>query len=247
MPRIGYDEVDKYESSNGEWFQLKNDGDVARVQFMMDSLQDLEIYACHRVKIGDKERYVDCLRSADESIDLCPLCAAGNPVKPVRFIIMLQHDDNKVKIWERGKTFISKLQGLFNRYTPLSNYVFEIERHGKAGDKETKYDIYPMDRVEKKDLTNVEYPELLGGLILEKDFDELAVFVRTGKFPEDVQTQAQAAPVVDRRSARRVEVQDPQPAREVGSRRESPKPAEETLRGPSRGRRGPGDTKNEVF
>ena len=112
MGRISYDEQDKYESSgNGEWFSLKNDGDIARVQFMADSPDDLEIFACHRVKIGEKERYVDCLRSYNDPIDVCPLCAAGVPVKPVRFVVMYQHDDGKVKIWERGKQFIGKLRG----------------------------------------------------------------------------------------------------------------------------------------
>ena len=121
MPRISVNDSGNYQSSlNGEWFSLKNDKDVARVQFMMDNLDDLDVFACHKVKIGDKERYVDCLRTYDEPIDKCPFCAAGIPVKPVRFVLMYQHDDSKVKIWERGKNFIAKLQSLCNRYQPLS-------------------------------------------------------------------------------------------------------------------------------
>lgn len=184
MPRINPNEVENYQTSNGEWFSLKDDKDVARVQFMMDSFEDLDVFACHRVKIGDKERYVDCLRTYDEPIDKCPLCAAGNPVKPVRFVVMYQHDDQKVKIWERGKNFIAKLQSLCNRYSPLSQYVFEIERVGKAGSKDTRYEIFPMDRVEPVDLTDIEKPELLGGIILSKTADEMDEYLDTGSFPQ---------------------------------------------------------------
>lgn len=202
MARIIPGEEDKYQTQlNGEWFSLKNDKDVARVQFMHDTYEDMEIFACHKVKIGDKERYVDCIRDYNSPIDDCPLCAAGYPVKVVRFIIMYQHDDQKVKIWERGKTFISKLQGMFSRYSPLSDYVFEIERHGVANDKETKYEIFPMQNVPPVDLTGIEKPELLGGLILEKDFGEMDTFLQTGEFPNT----EEAAPVT------------PQPARRVNA------------------------------
>lgn len=184
MPRISVNDYENYQTSlNGEWFSLKNDKDVARVQFMMNTLDDLDVFACHRVKIGEKERYVDCLRTYDEPIDKCPFCAAGIPVKPVHFVIMYQHDDNKVKIWERGRNFIAKLQSLCNRYQPLSEYVFEIERNGRAGDMATRYEIYPMDRVDPVDLTDIEKPELLGGLILQKTAEEMEVYLETGSFP----------------------------------------------------------------
>ena len=250
MPRISVNDSENYQSSlNGEWFSLKNDKDVARVQFMMDNLDDLDVFACHKVKIGDKERYVDCLRTYDEPIDKCPFCAAGIPVKPVRFVIMYQHDDSKVKIWERGKNFIAKLQSLCNRYQPLSEYVFEIERNGKAGDMATRYEIFPMDRVDPVDLTEIEKPELLGGLILEKNAEEMDVYLDTGNFPATEDT-APAEPQPTRRGApvaRRTEEPAPAP-RDGVSRRGAPAAHEEApapARGPARGSRRGTDT--EVF
>ena len=186
MARVSYEDSEKYFSGSGsDWFQLKNDGDVARVQFMLNSIDDIPIFSTHRVKIGDKERYVDCLRNPHDPIDACPFCAAGMPAKAVRFIIMYQHDDNKVKIWERGRQFISKLQGLINRYNPLEEKVFEVERHGKAGDTSTKYEIYPLDGVEPVNMDEIEVPELEGTLILQKTFEEMEEFLDTGKFPSD--------------------------------------------------------------
>ena len=253
MPRISVNDSENYQSSlNGEWFSLKNDKDVARVQFMMDNLDDLDVFACHKVKIGDKERYVDCLRAYDEPIDKCPFCAAGIPVKPVRFVLMYQHDDSKVKIWERGKNFIAKLQSLCNRYQPLSEYVFEIERNGKAGDMATRYEIFPMDRVDPVDLTEVEKPELLGGLILEKNAEEMDIYLDTGNFPATDDSAPTEQPARRSAPSSRRTTEETAPASRGGvSRRGAPasneteSPTAAPARGPARGsRRG---TDKEVF
>ena len=186
MARVSYEDSEKYFSGSGsDWFQLKNDGDVARVQFMLNSIEDIPIFSTHKVKVGDKERYVDCIRNPQDPIDACPFCAAGLPAKAVRFIVMYQHEDGKVKIWERGRQFISKLQGLINRYNPLEEKVFEIERHGKAGDTSTKYEIYPLDGVDSVNLDEVEMPELEGSLIMQKSFDDMEYYLDNGNFPSD--------------------------------------------------------------
>lgn len=191
MARISFEESEKHFSqSSSEWFSLKNDGDTARVQFMLNSIEDIPIFSVHKVQVGDKERYVDCLRSVSDPIDKCPLCASGIAAKPVKYIVMYDHADQVVKIWERGKQFISKLQGLINRYNPLSNYVFEIERHGKAGDRETKYEIYAMDGVEAYDLTDVEMPDFEGGLILQKTAEEMDIYLTSGSFPDNGDNQS---------------------------------------------------------
>lgn len=229
MARVSYEDSEKYFSGSGsDWFQLKNDGDVARVQFMLNSIDDIPIFSTHKVKVGDKERYVDCIRNPQDPIDACPFCAAGLPAKAVRFIVMFQHEDGKVKIWERGRQFISKLQGLINRYNPLEDKVFEIERHGKAGDTSTKYEIYPLDGVQSVNLDEVEMPELEGSLILQKSFDDMEYYLDNGNFPsedsdnEPVRRRGAEAPA--RRAAapaRRT------PAVEAGVTRRGAQPAQE--------------------
>lgn len=229
MARVSYEDSEKYFSGSGsDWFQLKNDGDVARVQFMLNSIDDIPIFSTHKVKVGDKERYVDCIRNPQDPIDACPFCAAGLPAKAVRFIVMFQHEDNKVKIWERGRQFISKLQGLINRYNPLEDKVFEIERHGKAGDTNTKYEIYPLDGVDSVNLDEVEMPELEGSLILQKSFEDMEYYLDNGNFPSDdsdnepIRRRGAEAPA--RRTAapaRRT------PAAEAGVTRRGTQPAQE--------------------
>lgn len=186
MARITNEQADKYYSGgSSEWFQLKNDGNVARVQFMFDSIEDIPTFSTHRIKLGDKERQVDCLRMPGDPIEKCPLCEAGIPARAARFVIMYQLDDQKVKIWERGRQFISKLQGLINRYSPLSEHVFEIERHGRAGDQSTKYEIYPVDNVQAEDVSQLDKPELEGSLVLQKTVDEMNEYLETGEFSSE--------------------------------------------------------------
>lgn len=207
MGRIGYDEQDKYSSSSSaEWFRLPNDKDVATVQFLTDNADEFEIYATHVVKIDGRDRYVDCLRNHDESVDVCPFCAAGVPTKVVRFLVMFDTVDQKVKIWERGKRFIDRIANYTNKYQPLSNYVFEIERNGKAGSMDTTYEVFPTDE-EAFDTADMDYPKILGGIIMDKSFEDMEYYLDNDKFPD---TEAKASNEgVQRRHARRQTEEEP--------------------------------------
>lgn len=184
MARIRNEEADKYVPSNsGEWFALKNDGDTEKVQFLISDTGELDVFTAHKVKIGDKDRYVNCPREYGEPLDVCPLCDNEYPLKVARFVVMYSHKDGKIKIWERGKQFITRLEGLANRYYPLHNTVFEIERHGKAGDKQTTYEIYPCPNDTPIDISEIEKPELLGSIVLDKTADEMNYYLEHEDFP----------------------------------------------------------------
>lgn len=215
MGRISAEQMDNYGSNNSsEWLKLSDNGAVARVQFLYDSYDDFtDIFACHKVKVGDYDRYVDCKRDYDSPIDDCPFCAAGMSTHPVMMISMYDHSDGKVKIWERGKTFRKKMEALFNRYPNLSNMVFEIERRGAKGDKKTTYEIFTMPDVEPVDVSEINRPEFIGGFILDKSPDDMITYLNTGEFPNNENNGnnngsrrnfEQSAPVSRRGSSRRI-------------------------------------------
>lgn len=200
MGRINPNEMERYESNNSsEWLRLQNDGDVARVQFLYKTYSDLDTFACHRVQVGDKERYVDCKRDYDSPIDDCPFCANGIQVKPVMMLSMYDHADGKVKIWERGKTFRKKIEALFNRYPNLSTMVFEIERRGAKGDKKTQYEIFPMPEVKPVDVSEIERPEFIGSFILDKSVNEMQYYIDHGVFPEEASNETNEEEHIRRR------------------------------------------------
>jgi len=214
MGRISLDEFESYGGNNSEWFKLQNDGDVARVQFLYKDYKDFnDVFACHKVKVGDKDRYVDCKRDYDSPIDDCPFCASGMPISPVMMLSMYDHNDEKVKMWERGKTFKRKMESLFNRYPNLSEMVFEIERRGAKGDKKTTYEIYPMPEIEPVDVSQIERPKFVGSFILDKTPDEMQTYLDTGEFPDSDSNESnsnrrnfeQPAQQVSRRGSRRVQ------------------------------------------
>lgn len=201
MARFNLDTADNYGQQGGgsSFFQLKNDKDTAKVRFLYRTMDDVEGYAVHRVQVGDKERYVNCLREYNEPLDKCPFCAAQLKVTPRLFIKLWNEDAQEAQIWDRSKAYFQRLASLASRYNPLCNEVVEIERSGVKGDMQTTYEFYPVDNSEF-DIDNVECSEPLGTIILDKTADEMNEYLDTGSFPSD------SAGVAQERQAVRSEV-----------------------------------------
>lgn len=185
MGQFNHNEADNYGNGNsGSFFSLKNDGDIARVRFMYNDINDVIGYAVHEVEVDGKKRYVNCLRSYNEPVDNCPLCAAKNKVIAKIFIPLYDLDDEEIKIWDRGKTYLAKLSSLSARYNPLVSMPFEIERHGKKGDTNTTYEIFPLERDEITLEDLPEVPSALGTIILDKTYEDLDYYLINGVFPK---------------------------------------------------------------
>ena len=204
MARFNVNEAENYGGQGGGgFFSLKNDKDVATVRFMYNTIDDVEGYSVHEIEVNGKKRYVNCLREYNQPLNDCPLCAAGFRVIAKLFVILYDVESEEIKIWDRGKTFFSKLSSLCARYNPLVSTPFEIERNGKKGDSKTTYETYALDTddVTLEDLPEV--PELLGTLILDKSYEELEFFLANGYFEEDVEEQAppERNPKNDRRNS----------------------------------------------
>ena len=186
MGRFNYQDSDNYGNSSSNFFSLKDDGDVARVRFMYNDLNDVTGYAVHEIEVDGNKRYVNCLRNYNEPKSKCPCCANDYMQRAKLYVPLYNVDTKEVQLWERGKKFLGKLQSICTRYarqdSPLVNHVFEIERHGKKGDTQTTYEIYEVgsDGTTLQDLPEVIEP--LGNIILDKSYDELDSYVRTGSF-----------------------------------------------------------------
>ena len=143
MARFNAHEVDNYGGQGGGgFFSLKNDKDVATVRFMYNTIDDVEGFAVHEIEVDGRKRYVNCLREYNQPVDDCPLCAAKQRVLAKVFVPVYDEETQEIKIWDRGKTFFSKISSLCARYNPLVSTPFEIERNGKKGDTNTTYETY---------------------------------------------------------------------------------------------------------
>lgn len=186
MARFNMSEADHYGGQGGSgYFSLKNDRDTAKVRFMYNSVDDVTGYAVHQVEIDGKKRWVNCLRSYSDPIDVCPFCAAKKFASARLFIPLYNIDEDKTQIWERGKKFISKITSICARYPNVVSHVFEIERNGKPGDTATTYEIYEIDKDETTLEDLPEVGDILGTVVLDKSADDMEFYLDNGYFPPD--------------------------------------------------------------
>lgn len=189
MARFRADEADNYGGQGGAgFFSLKNDKDVARVRIMYNGVDDIEGYAVHSVEVNGKKRYVNCLREYNQPLDVCPFCAAKIPQAAKMFIPIYNEDEQKVQIWERGKTFFGKMSSVCARYASkgaLVSQVFEVERNGKAHDTRTTYEFYPIENDGKTLADLPEVADPIGSVILDKTADDMNCYLDTGAFPPE--------------------------------------------------------------
>lgn len=197
MATFSYNEAENYgnAANSGSFFQLKDDGDSAKVHFLYNTIEDVKGYAVHQVELvgsdgSSKKRYVNCLRNYTDPLDMCPLCKAQYKVMPKMFLKLYNVDADECQIWERGKSYFQKMASLASHYNPICNAEISIERHGKKGDKNTTYDFWP-GALTDFNIDEHECPEPLGTIILDKTADEMNSFLTTGSFPGDGNTQTQ--------------------------------------------------------
>ena len=192
MARFSIDEAKNYGGGNSNFLSLKNDRDVVRVRFLINTINDLYGVSCHEIEDNGNRVDVECLRTYDEPVDKCPLCQAGYKVLPKLFIPIYNEKEQKSQIWTRGKTYFDKMAGFCSRFNPLVGTPFEIERHGKSGDTNTTYEIY-SGVPDNKRLSDFPQIELEGTAFQVKTYDELNNFLDTGSFEQPIQRQTTRA------------------------------------------------------
>ena len=189
MARFSYEESEFYGAPKSNYFSLKDDGDTARVRFLINDLRDLMGVSVHEVQVGDRRIDVECLRAYNEPVEKCPLCAANYPTNAKLFIPVYDEGSKESKIWTRGRTFFNKMSSLCARYNPLVSTIFEVERIGKKGDTSTTYETYAQgtDNARIEDFPEIKADEVAFQV---KNIDEMNYYLDTGSFPENNQNRA---------------------------------------------------------
>lgn len=246
MARVAFDDADKYGGKGGTgFFQLKDDGDKARVRFMYNSIEDVVLDTVHEVPVLDENgdpimtpygkprtHYVNCLRESYNSpVDDCPFCREKKYQLVKLFIPVYNLDENMVQIWERGKTFQKDIGRAVSKHPDTVSQVFEIERVGEKGDKQTKFYIDPVGKPDGTTLEDLPpLPEVLGtsraAHVWDKTADEMEYYLEEGEFP----------PTDDDDDYRKEEEERPVRRRNAGSRRDHDRDHEEEA--PARSSRG---------
>jgi hypothetical protein len=180
MKLTGIEEIkqamEKFKGNGGEripfFDSLKNDGDSCLVRFLHKGEDDLNVYVVHKVKINDKDRWVEC--TGDET---CPLCMAGSRPQLKMFLLLVDRTDGQIKLWERGQKFIPTMINLIKEYGNLDERDYKIVRNGAKGDTATTYTLFNRDK-EAQELP--ERPEVSGenNFVLHKSLDVMEQIAR---------------------------------------------------------------------
>lgn len=190
---------------------LKDDGDILIVRLPYKSLQELDYATVHSVVLSNgNRRTVSCLRGEHDGVDTCPLCQASLSnanYKPankfyLKGIVYLTDETGKTApspfVFERPAKFSAQVIDLINEYGDLSNFIFKLKRTGKKGDTKTTYSFIPAlnssmynEQNYPKDFSELEKIDVCKRSYMEKSFDDITTFLRTGEFPQ-AQTEQQA-------------------------------------------------------
>jgi len=231
MARFSGKDFDKYNYSSNEkktgFFQLKDDKATAKVRILYESADEIEGLSVHEVQIGDKRRYVNCLRSYNDPIDNCPFCQAKMKTYAKLYIPLYNEEAKQFQFWERGRTFYSKISGLVSRYKNIVSRTFEVERNGAKGDTGTDYSFYPFDDPDGTTIQDIlddlgfdEMPSPIGTIILDKSAREMEYYLDNGDFPEKaVETPRRSKRVDEAKEDAPFDEDEEQPAPRRGGRR----------------------------
>lgn len=181
------------------YFSLKNDKDFAIVRFMESNVSDFKLLTCHDVQINNRYRKLNCIRNANDPIDMCPACKANMRATTRYFAKMLMYTPNeqggidvKPVIWERSLKYASQVRDLIMNYGDLTKCLFKITRNGAAGDMNTNYSIiycteqmYPQENYPIIEGVFNDF-EPLGVLVMNKNADEISTYLATGNFPAPI-------------------------------------------------------------
>lgn len=187
--KVNLNELDKYtpQTTKANYFSLKDDGDSASVRILYESTDDVDPHCCHKLKLSNGwEQWVECLRQHyDDPAELCPICAAQINKPTIKFWIpMFNLDTGEYCLWERGKKFWDEQLGraMIERGQPFCGNTFTVERHGVKGDAETTYELVHSGSDDTTLDDFDEIPTPVGTILLEKSFEELENYVKTGNF-----------------------------------------------------------------
>lgn len=196
MARLTGSNIEQYNSGSGSnkgsYFSIKDDKGTARVRFLYESASDIEGFSVHKVKVGDRERYVNCLVEEGGTIADCPFCQ-GKIAKTAKLFVPLYNEDvGQIQIWERGQKFYGTISGLCARYPHIVSRTFDIERNGKAGDPATTYSEFPVGDADGTTVQDIlddmgvdELVNPLGTIVLDKSADDMEYYIENGDFPDD--------------------------------------------------------------
>lgn len=125
--------ADKHEKSGGIFIRLTNDGEKIVGVFCGEP---------HAKEVHwTGEKYVECTGEG------CTLCSGAKRPSLRVLLNFFVPEDGEMKVIEGGTVWFKDVLKVRDKYG-LDKWLFEIERHGEAGDPKTSYSILPEEKID---------------------------------------------------------------------------------------------------
>lgn len=125
--------ADKHEKAGGIFIRLTNDGDKIVGAFCGEP---------HAKEVHwTGEKYEECKGEG------CPYCAGGKRPSLRVLLNFYVPADKEMRVIEGGTVWFKDVLKVRDKYG-LDKWLFEVERHGDAGDPKTSYSILPEEKID---------------------------------------------------------------------------------------------------
>lgn len=168
--------LETYGGSGGDWsyFTLENDRDTEVVRFLLEDrlIAEEDWFVVHEIEVGGQRKFVQCTEEAD-----CPCCVGGSQNFIKLYLQLVTKSDGQRKIWERGKTFVPKINELITKHGDLCSRPYEVERQGAKNSRRVNYEFFPLERddrtLEELGIERVKILDGHNGPVLQLTYEEM--------------------------------------------------------------------------
>lgn len=171
----GLDSISEFFGKKTQYFRLKS-GESRLIRFITPASEIVSIFE-HSEQLGGKLRHIPCLGKE------CPLCQAGLKPSLRSYALIIDREDDTVKVFKMSKTVAYQLKSLIEEYGDITKRDFKVYRQGEKNN--TSYQFFPKDPT-PVDLSKYEIPnlediirfysreeveELMDGSAIDEDFN----------------------------------------------------------------------------
>lgn len=155
-----WEQAEQMTGGTSSFFTLQ-DGGVARVRFLYNTVEDIVPIVAHSINENGNYALIECaIVSNDTPLDACKYCLAGNKAVLRVVIPIFNEDTQTIQYWTRSgswvkKTLIPLLQEVPG---PISGQVFKLKRQGQQLD--TNYTLIPDTTVAHDGRTKEHFGEI---------------------------------------------------------------------------------------
>jgi hypothetical protein len=145
----GLDSISEFFGKKTQYFRLKS-GESRLIRFITPVEEIVSIFE-HSEQLAGGWKNIPCLGKE------CPLCEVGQKPSLRSYALIIDREDDTVKVFKMSKTVAQQLISLIQEYGDITKRDFKVYRQGEKTN--TSYQFFPKDPA-PVDLSKYDIPKL---------------------------------------------------------------------------------------